>query len=332
MVQPGVGRTGHLAGVGAQVGQHPAALAEKTLQAGLPFPGIVPGIQHAEIAVPHRIVHELAAPLRIRRTQEILLLQAEVEPHRLHRRRREPAHPQMPQRGHHGAPVRRRQHPQDVVIVHHLPHPQAAFQVVVEHVRQAVNGIEPGVRDGQRHIGPDGRLGGQIPLQAGVQEGIVHLAGVEMDLDLHVVEEIGLAFLVEDAMDLAGRGQRLQDGFVRPLDPNVDIAAHPPLRERIQVREDGPLEKAGVKAQPLQDAGELRHALLVQAVDARDLVGQAGPAVQDVQRRELLLRKARNPFIADSDQGLIPRHPEHHFPAAPGRSLLQRRFPAQGDE
>ena len=92
------------------------------------------------------------------------------------------------------------------------------------------------------------------------------------------------------------------------------------------------LEDTGMQADTIQDPGQLRHTLLVKAVNPRHLLCQARPSVQDVQRRQLLFRKTGDPLIPDANQCLEPRHPEHHFPFAPGRDLLQRRFPPQGDK
>ena len=332
MLQARIRRPDHFAGIINEIGPYPGGLAEEAVQAGFVLTRVVAMVQHAEVAVPHRIVHEPAAPLRIRRAQEIFLLQAEAEPQRLHHGRSEPAHPQMPQRGHHGAPVRRRQYPEDVVVIHHLPHPQAAFQIVVEHVRHAVDGMETRARDGQRLAMMDGSMLGQILLQPGVQDRIVHLGRVEMDLHHHVIEEIRLTFLVKDIVDLTGWFQRLQDGLVRPFDPDVDVPAHAGFRMRIQVGKDGALQEAGVQAEALQDSLQFLHPLLMQAVDARDLVGQAGPILQDVQRRELFLGQTLDALIPDAYQRLVPGHLQHHFPITPGRGLPEGRFPAQGDQ
>ena len=135
---------------------------------------------------------------------------------------------------HHRFAVSRVQHTKDVVVIHHLPKADTPFQVVMEHVRHAINGIKPGGRKGKGSIVLDRRFLLQISLQPGIQERIVHLGSMEMDLHLHIGEEIHLAFLIDDIKWLIGAPKRLQDGIVRSFHPNVDIAAHPPLRNWIE--------------------------------------------------------------------------------------------------
>ena len=331
-MQLGVRRPGHFAGIVAQVGQDAAVLAEETTEYPLVLLGIVAAVQRPEIPVLDGIFHQLAPQLDIGLAKEVLLFQPEIEPERFHHRGGEGAHSQLPKVLHHGFPVLRRQDAEDVVLVHHLPQAQPPFQIVVEHMGHAENGIEPGIGEREGRILADGRLPLEIPLQAGVQEGAVHLARVEMDLHFHIREEIDLALLVEDLGGVVVGLEGRQDGRVRPFHPNVDVAALTMLGNRIQAGEAGAFEQATVHTPGSQNAFKLFYARLVLTMDSRHLVRQPTPFFQDVQRGQLLLREPLQPLVANAHERLGFRHPEHQIPISPGRSLLERRLPAQGDQ
>ena len=70
----------------------------------------------------------------------------------------------------------------------------------------------------------------------------------------------------------------------------------------------------------------------MQPVNPGHLVGHAGPPVQDVQRRKLILRKALQGPVTNAHERLHMGHPEYHLPVTPGWDLLQGGFPTQGDQ
>ena len=153
-----------------------------------------------------------------------------------------------------------------------------------------------------------------------------------MNLHLHIREEIDLALLVEDLGGVVVGTEGRQDGRVRPFHPNVDVAALAMLGNRIQAGKAGAFEQASMHAPGGKNAFQLFHARLMLAMDSGHFVRQPAPFVQDAQRGQLLLREPLQPLVANTHERLHFRHPEHQIPISPGRSLLERRLPAQGDQ
>ena len=142
MLQPRIRRPEDFAGVLAEVGEDAGGFAEVAMEAGFVLFAVVAAVKDAEVAAVDGFFHQFAAEAGVGGAQHIGFFQAEVKPQRFHHRGGETVHAQMPQRRHNGLSFSRIQRPEEVVIVHHLPEAQAAFQVVVEHVGHAEDRVE----------------------------------------------------------------------------------------------------------------------------------------------------------------------------------------------
>ena len=203
---------------------------------------------------------------------------------------------------------------------------------MMEHMGHTEDSVETGVGNGQGQIVPERGILFEEPLQAGVQEGIVHLGGMEMDFDFHILEEIHLALLVDDGTDRVFRVQDRQDGFARPFHPDIDVPAHPAFRYRVKPRQAGPFEDASLQVATQQDIAQFIDPLPMQMIHLRDFFRHIAPAVQKVFRRQLMRRQPFDALIADAQQGLDAGHPVHHSPI-PRRGILpEGRFAAEGNQ
>ena len=68
----------------------------------------------------------------------------------------------------------------------------------------------------------------QPALKAGIAEGIVHLARVEVDFQFRIVEHAGFTFLVNNAVNrVTGFFEGIDNLVPAAFHPQVDISAHP---------------------------------------------------------------------------------------------------------
>ena len=200
-------------------------------------------------------------------------------------------------------------------------------------MRHAENSIETGIgiRDGC--VLPDRGILLEETLKTSVGERIIHLAGMEVDLHLRVQENARLAFLIDDVVDRDLRLVKgLQDGIMRPFDPQVDITAHASFRNRIQMRQSCSLQDAPMEPKPCKQSIQLGDMILMGMIYPANLRSLLVPLLQQVLRRHLMSWQPVDAHIQDTDQRLLTRHAEHHLPGFRIQVLLERRIPAQSDQ
>ena len=330
--EAGEGRPEDLAGVVLEVGEDALVLAAEACEFRLALVGDVARVEDAEIAHLDDIVDELLAHFAVGRAEEVFVLEPEFVLHADHDGGGEAAHAQTLQRLVYGPALSRRQCPEHVVVIHHLPQTDASYDVVAEHVRHAEDGVETGVRIDQRLAFLERGVLLQPALETRVQEGIVELSGMEMHLDGYVIKDVYLAFLVDDVVYLVFRGECPDRVAARSFDPEIYIAAHAALGIGVEMREAGALQDAALQAALLQDALELCDASLVVPVHLGDPYGQVVPFIQDVIGRELMFRQTVDAVVQDSEQGLDLGHVGHLGPLHVGQILLEGGCAAHGDQ
>ena len=221
---------------------------------------------------------------------------------------------------------------QHVVIVHHLPEAEAADYVVAVHVGHAEDGVEfiVGITQG---TGPSDRGVPLTPaLETRVGEGIVHLGRVEMQFHDSVAEDLNLALLVEDVVDVVLVGKRLQDGLARPGDPDVDVAALAAARRRVLPRQPRSLQDTAPQPQFPKNRFELQGMAFVPRIDLLYLSGEPVPLFDNLLRWHLLRWQAVRCIVENAYHGLVLGHVEQISPSLLRRILLEGGFTTHGDQ
>lgn len=120
------GRPEDLAGIVLEVAECAAVLAAEAGEHRLALAADVAGVEDAEVTHLDHVVDELGAAFHVGLAEEVLVLKAEVEAEGEHGGGGEAAHAKALQRLHGAAALSRRQLPQHIVVVHHLPEAQPA--------------------------------------------------------------------------------------------------------------------------------------------------------------------------------------------------------------
>ena len=106
-------------------------------------------------------------------------------------------------------------------------------------------------------------------LQPGVPQRVIHLAGMEMNLYLGIIEQVNLCFLVKNIRKgIAGLVERLYNAPVRPFHPKINIAAQASLGYGVETTQPGALKYAAHQPHPLQKRLKLLYAFLMAPVDS----------------------------------------------------------------
>ena len=122
-------------------------------------------------------------------------------------------------------------------------------------------------------------------LEAGVTEWVVHLCRVKMNFHDSVVEDVHLALLIDDIMDVKLIGKGFNDCFARPRDPDIDVAALAAARVRVQPRKPRAFQHAAAEPFALEERLQLRDQPFVPGVDLCDSLRKAVPVVEEMLRR-----------------------------------------------
>ncbi len=274
----------------AEVGEEAAVAATEARERALAGSRPVPRVQDAEIAHVVKVVDELGTSFHVGLAEEELVLEAEVVLEGEHRGGGEAAHAQTLQRLEGLAALSRRQLPQHIVVVHHLPEAESAGEVMAIHVRHAEDGVEEGRGVADGGFG-NGGMTLAPALEAGVAERVVHLRGMEMKLHDGVVKDVHLALLVENVVDVEFVRESFQDCLARPLDPDIDVATLAATRSRIKPRQTCSLQYAAIDPFALEERFQFSDMLFVSGVDVCDPAGEPVPFGENLNRRLLLIGK-----------------------------------------
>ena len=142
LAKTGKGCPENLARVEAKVGEYSTILAKETGECAFVFLAVIARVEDAEIAHLDHIVDEFWAALTVGLAEEILVFEPEVVLEGEHGGGGEAAHAQTFQRLHGRPAPGRRQLFQHVVIIHHLPQAEPAYEIMPVHMRHAEYGIE----------------------------------------------------------------------------------------------------------------------------------------------------------------------------------------------
>ena len=191
--------------------------------------------------------------------------------------------------------------------------------------------IEAGVRIAERAL--ERSVAVEELLEPGILEGVVHLAGMEVDFHLGVVEQVHFRLLVQDLVRRISRiVECLDDTPVRAFYPKVDVAAQTPLRLGVQAAQAGAFEDAAPQSHLLQNGFQLFNLLRVAPVDAGGQLRELLPLVHQLLRRTLIVRQPEDALVQDGEHRLLTSHRKQQTPDIRSRGLFERIGPPNRNE
>ena len=111
-----------------------------------------------------------------------------------------------------------------------------------------------------------------------------------MNLHHGVFKDVGLAFLIDDIVDIKLLFKGLQDVLSTTLYPDINVSALTPFRSRIKLCQTCPFQYTAVKSEPLEDGSKFFGLVNMPGVDLSYFAGEPVPVLDDVLRRQLAVR------------------------------------------
>lgn len=230
---------------------------------------------------------------------------------------------------------------QQNVVVHDLPHPDAARDKMPLDMRKLHRERELH----RRNVEPLGnrfRMGYLIIQKAHEARRAERIPVARrrpvVDLDRYAVRSprqvqvVARSKIIDtrgDIVVLARFGQQSHateqgiDAFAPPLDPDVDIAALAHERIGIEARVRGPLEDGALAALRLEQPGKPRRLAIDELVLPPDGLRLARPLEYDVERRLSVLRQLADTGVCDPQKRLLGRHTVEPGPVLCGQDIRE---------
>ena len=189
---------------------------------------VVPWIQGPEIAHGDHVLHKFFSMDAVRGAEEEFLLQTKIIPESRHDASSEAFHTKSSEGVHDRFAKGRVKGLQHVIVIHQLSEAETSFQIMMEHMGHAEHRIEAHIRVSKRASPIEWPPSLQYSLEPGIEEGVVHLAGVKMDFQLSIWEQIDFPFLVKDIPQRVPLlSESLENFRAFSFDPEVYITAYP---------------------------------------------------------------------------------------------------------